>query len=110
MAYGVTIKVGAGKNAGRILCHDFLVIGYGQHPLTATASGFTAAMSLPHSVSVNASRYALAAWVSLLGEPAPIQKWVAGSPRPPGVYLQTGQMRYPISKFFVDCFRPNTGH
>jgi len=41
MAYGVTIKVDVDENAGRKLRHDFLVIGYGQHPLVTAAPGFT---------------------------------------------------------------------
>ncbi|HVC37110.1 MAG TPA: DUF1223 domain-containing protein [Gammaproteobacteria bacterium] len=73
LAFGVNTKVGAGENAGRTLHQDFLVIGYRQHPLTATAAGFTVAMQLPQRVNVQAARYALAAWVSVPGDPAPIQ-------------------------------------
>lgn len=83
LAFGVTTKVGAGENAGRELQHDFLVIDYIQHPFAATASGFTAAMPLPKSVSVKASRYALAAWVSLPSDPTPLQAtggWLPLSP------------------------------
>ncbi len=73
MAYGVTIKVGAGKNVGRKLRHDFMVIGYTQHPLTATASGFMATMPMPQNVNVKASCYALVAWINVPYGPTPIQ-------------------------------------
>lgn len=83
LAFGVNTKVAAGENAGRTLRQDFLVIGYEQQPLAATASGFTAAATLPQSIHVKASRYALAAWVSVPGNPAPIQStgdWLAAIP------------------------------
>jgi len=73
LAFGVNTKVGAGENAGRELRQDFLVIGYEQGLMAATASGFTVAMRLPPSIKVQASRYALATWVSKPGDPAPIQ-------------------------------------
>jgi len=72
LAFGVTTKVGAGENAGRELQHDFLVIGYRQHPLATSASGFAATLLLPQSLSMKASRYALATWVSFPGDPMPI--------------------------------------
>jgi hypothetical protein len=62
MAFGVTTRVGADKNAERELRYDFAVIGDGQQPLAMTELEFTAAPPLPQSVSVKASRYALAAW------------------------------------------------
>jgi len=73
LAFGVNTKVGAGENAGRTLHQNFLVIGYEQGLMAATASGFTVAMRLPPSIKVQASRYALATWVSEPGDPAPIQ-------------------------------------
>ncbi len=76
LAFGVNTNVGAGENAGRILRQDFLVIGYSKQLLTASASGFMSAIQLPPSVKAQASRYALAAWVSQPGDPAPLQ--VAG--------------------------------
>ena len=74
LVFGVTTNVGACENAGRELRYDFLVIGYGQHPLVVVTSGFAAALSLLKSVSVKASRYALAAWVSVHGNPAPLDR------------------------------------
>lgn len=82
LAFGVSTRVGAGENAGHELSHDFLVVGYGQHALLPSASGFKAALPLPQSVNVKASRYALAAWVSVPGDPAPIQStggWLAAA-------------------------------
>ncbi|MGB9429580.1 MAG: DUF1223 domain-containing protein [Gammaproteobacteria bacterium] len=81
LAFGVNTKVGAGENAGRTLRQDFLVIGYEKHLLAAPT--FAAAMALPSSVKVQAARYALAAWVSLPGDPASLQStggWLALTP------------------------------
>ncbi|MGH8282506.1 MAG: DUF1223 domain-containing protein [Gammaproteobacteria bacterium] len=83
LAFGVKTRVGAGENAGRVLRHDFLVIGYGQHPLATWGQAFTASLPVPRGVSVEASRYALAAWVSAPGNPAPIQSagdWLPAAP------------------------------
>ena len=68
MAFSVTTRVGADKNAERELRYDFVVIGDGQQPLAMTELEFTAALPLPQSVSVKISRYALATWVSLLAQ------------------------------------------
>jgi hypothetical protein len=76
LAFGVNTKVGAGENSGRTLHQDFLVIGYAKQVLTKGASGYLSATKLPPSVKTQASRYALAAWVSQPGDPTPLQ--VAG--------------------------------
>ncbi|MGA9854609.1 MAG: DUF1223 domain-containing protein [Gammaproteobacteria bacterium] len=84
LAFGVNKKVGAGENAGRTLRQDFLVIGYSKHLLTASRSEYTSAIQLPPSVKAQVSRYALAAWVSHPGDPAPIQSaggWLNVSPK-----------------------------
>lgn len=73
LAFGVNTKVGAGENAGRTLRQDFLVIGYSKQLLTANRSGFASEIQVPTSVKAPASRYALAAWVSRPGDPAPLQ-------------------------------------
>ena len=83
LAFGVDTKVGAGENAGRTLRQDFLVIGYTKELLTKSTSGYTATTKLPPSVKAKASRYALAAWVSRPGDPAPLQVaggWLDTSP------------------------------
>ncbi len=83
LAFGVNTKVGAGENSGRTLRQDFLVIGYSKHLLTANTSGFTFATQLPQSVKAIASRYALAAWISQPGDPAPLQSaggWLNAKP------------------------------
>ncbi|MGH8307399.1 MAG: DUF1223 domain-containing protein [Gammaproteobacteria bacterium] len=83
LAFGVKTRVGAGENAGRELKHDFLVIGYEQHPFATSGATFTTRLSIPHEISVKASRYALAAWVSTPNDPAPIQSagdWLPAAP------------------------------
>jgi hypothetical protein len=73
LAFGVNTKVSAGENAGRTLLQDFLVIGYAKQLLTKGISGFSSVAQLPHSIKVQASRYALAVWISQPGDPAPLQ-------------------------------------
>ncbi|MGA9851994.1 MAG: DUF1223 domain-containing protein [Gammaproteobacteria bacterium] len=83
LAFDVKTRVGAGENAGRELKHDFLVIGYEQQPFTMSGATFTTRLPIPHEISVKASRYALAAWVSAPNNPAPIQSvggWLATAP------------------------------
>ena len=83
LAFGVNTKVGAGENVGRILRQDFLVIGYSKQLLAKSASGFSSTTQLPPSIKVQATRYALAAWISQPGDPAPMQStgdWLETSP------------------------------
>lgn len=82
LAFGVNVHVGAGENAGAALSHDFLVVGHGQAALDPEGGGYGAAVLLAPA-SVKASRYALAAWVSQVGDPEPLQAvggWLTATP------------------------------
>lgn len=72
LAFGVKVHVGAGENSGATLSHDFLVLTYTHAPMAAKGGGYDADVLLGHS-SVKAARYALAGWVSAVGDPAPLQ-------------------------------------
>jgi hypothetical protein len=79
LAFRVDVHVGAGENSGAVLRHDFLVLSYTHSALTLGKDGYDAQITLAPS-SVKAPRYALAGWVSLLGNPAPLQAvggWIA---------------------------------
>lgn len=72
LAFGVDVPVSAGENSGVTLRHDFLVVSYVRVPLQRTPTGYVgeATLSAP---TAKANRYALAGWVSLSGNPEPIQ-------------------------------------
>lgn len=83
LAFDVTTAVGAGENAGRKLRHDFLVVGYIHEPMTRTPNGYAAASVIPQHVKTHAARYALAGWISLTGNPRPLQAagdWLSATP------------------------------
>jgi len=85
LAFGVNVPVGAGENQGKTLRHDFLVVADTQGPLRLRKDGYAADLNLPPPVSVKATRYALAAWVSVTDSPLPIQAaggwWQGPAPR-----------------------------
>jgi hypothetical protein len=72
LAFGVSMPVKAGENAGNELHHDFLVVGYARGLLKRTTSGFEGQVTLPTPL-MGAQRYALAGWVSTAYDPAPLQ-------------------------------------
>ncbi len=72
LAFGVDVHVGAGENSGTTLRHDFLVLSYTHGAFAPAKDGYDAQITLAPS-SVKAPRYALAGWVSILGDPAPLQ-------------------------------------
>ena len=84
MAFGVDVPIGAGENKGKTLRHDFLVVSDATGALTKDKDGnYQATVTLPQAVTVKATRYALAGWVSAAGSPLPIQSaggWLAGAP------------------------------
>jgi hypothetical protein len=74
LAFGVDVPVGAGENKGVTLRHDFLVVSDTAGALVKDRSGnYQSVMTLPPPVTVKATRYALAAWISVSGSPMPIQ-------------------------------------
>ena len=72
LAFGVDVHVGAGENSGTTLRHDFLVLSYTHGALNSGKGGYDAQITLAPS-SVKAPRYALAGWVSVMGDPEPLQ-------------------------------------
>lgn len=72
LGFGIRTRVKAGENAGRTLEHDFVVLSVEEAHLERDGGGYRAALPPPAS-DVAAERYALAAWVSSEGDPAPIQ-------------------------------------
>lgn len=84
LAFGVDVPVGAGENKGATLRHDFLVVADTRGGLVKDKQGdYQSVVTLPAPVAVQATRYALAAWVSAIGSPLPIQAaggWLQAKP------------------------------
>jgi len=84
LAFGVDVAVGDGENKGVTLRHDFLVVSDTRGTLIKDKNGnYQGVMTLPPPVTVKATRYALAAWVSRAGDPAPLQAtggWLTTTP------------------------------
>jgi len=72
LGFDLKTEVRSGENGGRTLDHDFVVLGYRNLAMTRRDSTHIAAFSLPE-VKVPSERKAIAAWVSLPGDPRPIQ-------------------------------------
>ena len=69
---GFVTEVGAGENRGRTLEHKFVVLGWSRHRLNGAGGAYEASGELPPA-SNPAPREALAVWVSVPGDPFPIQ-------------------------------------
>lgn len=83
LAFGVETHPDAGENRGATLRHDFLVVSSVQGVLRSGKDGYEATVTLPAAASADAGRYALAGWVSRLGDPAPLQAaggWLKAPP------------------------------
>lgn len=79
LAFGVDVHVGAGENSGAVLRHDFLVLSYTHGSLTPKGGGYDADIVLA-PITVKAPRYALAGWISAVGDVEPLQAaggWIA---------------------------------
>lgn len=72
LGFGLRTRVRAGENEGRELEHDFVVLGYRIYPMTGQGLRYQVQGRLPGS-SQQAPREALATWVSVAGDPYPIQ-------------------------------------
>ena len=72
LGFDLETEVRSGENGGRTLEHDFVVLGYRSLAMTRRESTHTAAFSLPQ-LKVPSERKAIAAWVSLPGDPRPVQ-------------------------------------
>ena len=73
LGFDFVTEVGAGENNGRTLEHKFVVLGWSRHPMRGRNGGvYEVSGELPE-VSQPAPREALAVWVSVPGDPLPIQ-------------------------------------
>jgi hypothetical protein len=72
---GLSSRVTAGENRGETLDHEFVVLGIADKafPRVPGTPGLRASVALPHPIATDAAHRALAAWVTLRGELAPIQ-------------------------------------
>ena len=71
---GIVSHVRKGENAGRELRHEFVVLRLESAALIRQEAGaFTGTVQLPPRADVATTRRALAAWVALRGENAPLQ-------------------------------------
>lgn len=72
LGFGLETAVRAGENSGRTLNHDFVVLGYKRVDLRPGAKGLSAATELPE-LRFESTKSAVAAWVSVRGDPFPVQ-------------------------------------
>jgi hypothetical protein len=72
LGFDLKTDVRAGENDGRVLHHDFVVLGYQRAAMKGAATHHLATTSMPE-LSANPKQQALAAWVTRRGHPAPIQ-------------------------------------
>lgn len=80
LGFDFATEVGAGENRGRTLTHDFVVLGWSRHPMKRGGEAYDVSGALPPA-SNPTTREALAVWVSVPGDPYPIQAagdWLGG--------------------------------
>ena len=72
LGFDLVTAVRAGENHGRTLEHGFVVLGWSRHRMSSGGPGYEASGVLPEASSP-APREAVAVWVSVPGDPFPIQ-------------------------------------
>ncbi len=72
LGFDLKTVVRAGENGGRVLEHDFVVLGYRRVAATRKESIYAARFSLPDT-EIPSERKAIATWVSLRDDPRPVQ-------------------------------------
>ena len=72
LGFDFVTDVGAGENRGRTLQHQFVVLGWSRHRMSRGGGVYEASGDLP-AASNPSPREALAVWVSVPGDPLPIQ-------------------------------------
>lgn len=73
LGFDLETRVNAGENRGKVLRHDFTVLGLVKKMMQRNGDNtFTVSSRLPDTV-VTAPRMAIAAWVNLSGDQAPVQ-------------------------------------
>ncbi len=71
---GLTVKISAGENEGRIAKHNFVVLGYSQQlSKNNKLKNMQWDLRLPVIKQFDSHRYAFVAWVSQPDNPAPLQ-------------------------------------
>jgi hypothetical protein len=72
LGFGFGTEIEAGENAGKTLKHDFVVLGHTRAAMRQHEVGLIAQTALPE-LRFESSEKAIAAWVSVAGDPNPIQ-------------------------------------
>jgi hypothetical protein len=72
LGFGLTSRVTAGENRGRMLRHDFVVLAHRQTPLRWVNGAYVASVKRRRP-TVGAERYAVAVWVSTASSLAPLE-------------------------------------
>lgn len=72
LGFDLHTEVGGGENDGRGLQHDFVVLGYEEHPLQRQGTEHRALVQLPPAREP-AARQGLALWVTRKGDLRPLQ-------------------------------------
>ena len=72
LGFDFVTEVQAGENHGRTLEHKFVVLGWSRHRMNGRDGAYEVSGELP-AASNPAPREALAVWVSVPGDPLPIQ-------------------------------------
>ena len=71
LGFGLTTDIGGGENSGRTLEEDFVVLGYRSAKPSSKLAEWD--LALPKVVPARTTRRAIAAWVSVDGDPTPRQ-------------------------------------
>jgi hypothetical protein len=72
LGFGLETEVKAGENHGKTLKHDFVVLGHTRVAMRRQQNGMRAQTPMPEP-RFDSSRKAIAAWVSAVDDPYPIQ-------------------------------------
>jgi len=72
LGFDLTSTIKSGENTGKILHHDFVVLGLDNTNLTLDKDEYVGTISMPAS-QVEAPRYGVAVWVTRTGHQTPIQ-------------------------------------
>jgi hypothetical protein len=74
LGMNLSTDVKSGENAGRKLNHNFVVLDWKSEDATSKSPQATFKLDdVPKTVSKKASKTAIAAWIELAGNPAPLQ-------------------------------------
>lgn len=72
LGFDLATQVEDGENNGRLLKHDFVVLGHAEHELKLNGSTHERTVELPPA-RISADREAVAIWVTRHGDPRPLQ-------------------------------------